>query len=299
MIPLRLVPVSAGLLLAALLLFGAPPAAANDLGAEIEARVQRIEILVDEAAALERSGHPDVAKALRARVEGLEQEVRDLRREQERRTRREGERRARSRDEDLARRTVGAFLRFVEAALAEDDEKAEEVVKRLAALAEDFEETRAVPDGHREDREVREHLEHAIELLRAAAKAFAEVENERLVEVMEHAVHAYRLLLEGAEEEAQRLMREHELGRPRLRELLGKAAHLYAGWGQERLATALREFAARIHEEPEDARPAPISHAEALERIGQLQEKVEAIMGLAHAVHGELEELKEALQRSR
>ena len=293
-------------LLLGLLLVGPGPAAADGLEEEIEARLERIEILVDEARALERQGRTAVAEALHARVEMLEAEVRELRREQAHAEAEEIEEAV----EEAARDGASMLLRLLEAALADEDEGAEELLEGLHRLAEHLaEETKRDDESSRDDdsssddesrerlhAKRRAHLEHATELLHAARKAFREVGEAEVVELMERAIRVHELMLEGAVEQAHRLVRRYELEEDEIRSLLRRAAGLYRQWGHPGIAERLLELAGRAHEKVETE---PLTHEQALERIEALQERVEVVLKLAGSIQDDLEALAKEIRRAR
>ena len=134
----------------------------------------------------------------------------------------------------------GAFARET----PPDQERLAKIVKRLERMADGFAEAiaaaraRAPHEGSRGDRGEREIAERQIEALRLAVPALREGERRDAAELVELAIHARELALEGRRDREARAISERGPDREQIIELLVLAEDLYREFGmKERAAT--------------------------------------------------------------
>jgi hypothetical protein len=116
-----------------------------------------------------------------------------------------------------------------------------EIVQRITnELRQDRERGRArKPQGDNEEiRTVRRRLK----VMRTAVDAFLEAERRQAAELVERAMHARELSIEGRRDEEANRIREAAPNRGQLAELLGGAARLHREWGHPDRAEALAEL---------------------------------------------------------
>ena len=91
--------------------------------------------------------------------------------------------------------------------------------------------------GHRSENE-REVARHQIEIMRLAMSALREGERKDAAELLERAIHARELALEGRRDDEAGRIRESEPNRGQQAEILGLASRLWAHAGHEARARA-------------------------------------------------------------
>ncbi|MHC5115037.1 MAG: hypothetical protein ACYTGP_11495 [Planctomycetota bacterium] len=154
-------------------------------------------------------------------------------------------------------------------------------------------------DERREERRggerERERAHRALELMRTAMRALLEADRHDAAELMELAIHARELALEGARGEARRVA-ERAPTRAQLIELLQFASELWAEFGHEGKAQAISEFAAEMRRAWEgDRRERPRRDgSEEARRTRQLHQRLEKLQESLDRLQRELEELKRA-----
>lgn len=142
----------------------------------------------------------------------------------------------------------------------------EDALHQLARIADEVRaERRAAREvrrgGEREERGDRgrsevEVVRERLQVMRLAADAFVAADQHDAADLVERAMHARELALEGRRDEEAARIRESAPDRRKLAELLKRAAHLWAEQGHERKAAALAELAGTFAEqERRAARP--------------------------------------------
>lgn len=266
------------LLAVTLPLLAAPRARAGERDAQ---RLQaRIEMLVDEARALQAEGRHDAADVLLKRAHDLKARL-----EKEQR-------------EPLTMEQAEKVLHGLEMgmaslkALGRQDE-----LKALGRVADELRarmrQARAEKGGKEDERAA---VRHRIELWQEAAHAYREAERPDLVGQVERIIHAYEVMLSGRKDDEAREIVKGVPSRENQAELLGYAAHLWAGWGHETRAAALKKASQEMlgHREapPQEAAPRAAAAREHLEALqGQMKEIREMVSKLREQI--------EALERGR
>ncbi len=97
---------------------------------------------------------------------------------------------------------------------------------------------------------------HQLEILRMAMPALREGERTDAAELLEHAIHARELGLEGRRDDEAQRIRETAPNRGQLAEILGLASRLWREFGHEEQAQAVGELAeqmrTRLHRERDE-----------------------------------------------
>ena len=111
------------------------------------------------------------------------------------------------------------------------------------------------PRAHRSENE-REVAQHQLEIMRMAMPALREGERRDAAGLLEHAIHARELALEGRRDDEAQHIRATAPNRGQLSEVLGLASRLWSEFGHEERAHAVGELAeqmrARVHRERDD-----------------------------------------------
>ena len=232
-------------------------AVAQDEGArrELEAAKQRIDAMMREAEELQEAGRMDAADRVRQRAEQFSARI----------------------DEQLNRRrhaqaeeaehlhNVLQGLEHGMGALRELGRHEElEALERVARhVRQELQGRRDRPQrdrqrAHRSENE-REVAQHQLEIMRMAMPALREGERRDAAELLEHAIHARELGLEGRRDDEAQHIRETAPNRGQQAEILGLASRLWAEFGHEERARAVGELAeqmrARLHRQREQDRP--------------------------------------------
>lgn len=224
---------------------------AQDEGArrELEAAKQRIHAMMREAEELQEAGRLDAVERGRDRANQLAGRVKQqLERHQ----------RARSKETEHLHNVLEG-LEHGMAALRELGRHEElEALERVAhEVRRELEGRRDRPQrererGHRSENE-REVARHQLEVMRMAMPALREGERKDAAELLERAIHARELALEGRRDDEAGRIRESAPNRGQQAEILGLASRLWAEFGHEERAHAVGELAeqmrARVHRE--------------------------------------------------
>lgn len=117
-----------------------------------------------------------------------------------------------------------------------------DIVRRIA---NELREERAQRHGKppREENEEIKTVRRRLKVMRTAVDAFLEANRREEAELVEHAMHARELILEGRRGEEANRIRETAPNRGQLAETLGAAAKLYKKWNMPDRAEALAELA--------------------------------------------------------
>lgn len=227
---------------------------AQDEGArrELEAARERIHEMLREAEELQEAGRLDAAERVRDRANQFAERVeRQLERHQ----------RARS-DEAEHLQNVLEGLEQGMAALRElgRHEELEALERVVHDVRRELQGRRDRPQrerqrAHRSANE-REVAQHQLEIMRMAMPALREGERRDAAELLEHAIHARELALDGRRDDEAQHIRETAPNRGQLSEILGLASRLWAEFGHEERAHAVGELAeqlrARNHRERDE-----------------------------------------------
>jgi hypothetical protein len=260
---------------------------------------QRLEKLLHEAHALADEGKEDAAAELRQKAEKLKERIKNARDDRD-----EGRDKDRAKDKDREHqgaeegkeRIVQGLIQGIKALVELGHE---ETANHLEEIVREFR------DGNREKPEKREsgvlrgredvgdksqkkNLEQELEVLRVAFTAFREAEKKDAAEMVEHAIHARELALEGRKDDEAIEIRESAPKAGQVAELLMWASKLWAEFGNEKKAKLVgnwgKEFAGRSKREKKkrekEERPKAESRDKGLEkRIGNIEATLEEVVG--------------------
>jgi hypothetical protein len=275
-----------GLLIAVLVLPGLPAAAGDEENErEIEAAEKRVRALLREAEELHEAGRPDEAKR-------VERKAKELRAAIERSRRHLKERRRHSERDEL-REILEGLERGMDALRRLERHDELERLERLAVKVrrELAEEERG---GRERDRE-REVAQHQLEIMHIAFEALVKAKRKDGADLMERALHARKVALEGRRDEEARHIRERAPSRGQQVELLQAAADHLREWGRKEQAAAVDKLARQMagHERRrEEGRPHPEHLQEALQRLAQLTERVNHLERVVEELHEQVQALQ-------
>ncbi|MFQ5845080.1 MAG: hypothetical protein ACE5JG_08840, partial [Planctomycetota bacterium] len=130
---------------------------------------------------------------------------------------------------------LGAQIELLQmAAEILEDRGRKERAEAVARLGRELREVHAKRQaGHKKEIEV---ARHQVELMRVALDALVEAERADVADVLERAIHARKMALEGRRDEEARQIRERAPKPPQLAEILGLAAEILADRGQREQA---------------------------------------------------------------
>jgi beta-lactamase regulating signal transducer with metallopeptidase domain len=117
--------------------------------------------------------------------------------------------------------------------------------------------------GERGEREV---LVHEVEVLGIAAHALREAERGDAIELVERAIHARKVTLEGRRDDEAHMIRERAPGREQLADVLRMAAGLWREFGNQDKAHAVAELAETLRVPRDRERPRREREREGAER---------------------------------
>ncbi len=227
---------------------------AQDGGArrELEAAKERIHAMLREAEELQEAGRFDAADRVRQRAEQLAGRI------DERLDRR---RHARAEEAEHLHNVLEGLEHGMGALRELGRHEELEALERVAHdVRRELEGRRDRPQrererAHRSENE-REVARHQLEIMRMAMPALREGERRDAAELLEHAIHARELGLEGRRDDEARRIRESAPNRGQQAEILGLASRLWAEFGHEERAHAVGELAeqmrARVHRERDE-----------------------------------------------
>ncbi len=245
-------------------------ALAQDEGArrELEAARDRVHAMLREAEELQELGRLNAAEKVRQRAEQLGERIE---RQLDRR------RHARSNETEHLHNVLEGLERGMGALRELGRHEELEALERVAHdVRQELQGRREHPQrdrqrAHRSENE-REVAQHQLEIMRMAMPALREGERRDAAELLEHAIHARELALEGRRDDEARHIRETAPNRGQLSEILGLASRLWGEFGHEERAHAVGELAeqmrARLHRQQDDRaqREQDRPHREARER---------------------------------
>ncbi len=239
-------------------------ALAQDEGArrELEAARERIHAMLREADELQETGRLDAADRVRQRAEQFGARI-DEQVDRRRHARAEEAEHLHNVLEGLEH-GMGALRELGRHEELEALERVAHDVRRELEGRRDRSQ-RERERAHRSENE-REVARHQLEIMRMAMPALREGERRDAAELLEHAIHARELALEGRRDDEAHRIRESAPNRGQQTEILGLASRLWAEFGHEERARAVGELAeqmrARLHGQREQDRP----HTEARQR---------------------------------
>jgi transposase len=269
--------------LAACLLMGLPARAQDEKASkEINAVVKKIHALMREAEELQEAGDLDAADAVRKKAEKLEVKLRAFHEKQER-SRHEG-------PEKLERILDGLERGMV--ALDELDRREElEMLRRIADGVRERMKRGESGERERAGGREREIARHQIEVMKMAMPAILEAGRKDTAELLEHAIHARELALEGRRDPEATRIRESAPDLGVQVEILTLASKLWREYGNAYKAEAVGRLAEEFHaklKRSRQARPEREREEAPSRELEEAREQI-AIMGLAWQVLREAE----------
>jgi hypothetical protein len=143
-------------------------------------------------------------------------------------------------------------------------------------------------DGNRREREI---VEHRIEIMKMALPALLEAEKRDAADLLERAVHAYRLLLEGRRDAEARKVIESAPSRGQQAEILTHAGKLWRKFGNEDKSEACLRLAREI--QGETKRKTDRAHRpDADRRIAELNAKLAEMQRMLDEMRAEMERMR-------
>ncbi len=227
---------------------------AQDEGArrELEAVKQRIDAMMREAEELQEVGRLDAAERVRQRAEQLGERIE---RQLDRR------RHAQAKEVEHLHKVLEGLEHGMGALRELGRHEELEALERVAHdVRRELEGRRDRPQrererAHRGENE-REMAMHQLEILRMAMPALREGERRDAADLLEHAIHARELGLEGRRDDEAQHIRETAPNRGQQAEILGLASRLWREFGHEERARAVGELAeqmrARLHRQRDE-----------------------------------------------
>jgi hypothetical protein len=241
-------------LLLALLVVPASAAWAGDdaTAREVEMVKARIEALLREAGELEAAGRTEAAQEARAQARQIKGRLAQFlakqargKKAQKKKQRKAKEKGAKGKrgDKDLRRILAGLEHGIGALEALGGHEEAIEHLKRIAhGVGERMK--RGEPEKGRPSE--REMAEHHLEMLRLAHHALREARRGEHAEIVEHALHAMELRLEGRRDEEARHVYETAPPREAVLRSMHLAAELWADWGKKDRAHALMQHLKQV-----------------------------------------------------
>jgi hypothetical protein len=244
---------------------------------EIQQAEKKMHALLREAEELEEAGRRDEAERLRRKADELRAAIERGREH----VRRKHERREADEILEGLERGIDALRRL----------KRHEEAEHLMEIA------RHVKRELAERREASKEIEVAkwqIQVLRWGVEALVKADRHDGADLLERALHARKVHLEGRRDEEAMRIRERAPGLADQAELLRVAADLLAGWGQKEKAAAVDKLARQLLEKSRRREHRP--EAEHVERVmhevEQLHERIAHLERVIEELRGQLDEMR-------
>ncbi|MCH7870120.1 MAG: hypothetical protein IID33_00305 [Planctomycetes bacterium] len=265
---------------------GMPAAAQNERGRrDIEAAKERIHRLQREAEELQEAGRHDKADALRHEARQLEERL-DRRLE-----RREQEERGGEASRILERLEMGmAALR--ELGRHEELERLEHIAAGLR------ERLRHQARQRRRGDDERDAALRNLKIMRYAVEALAESQHPDAADLVERALRAREMALEGRRDEEARRMRASGPDRAQLVELLAMAGEILQDRGRSERAAAVGQLSGQLHERlrRDRRRPRETDRRGGADRLQRFMERVETLEQRLTGIERMMERLHKAIE---
>ena len=226
---------------------------------ELEAARQQIHEMLREAEKLQKAGKPDAADHMRQEAHKMANRIEE---HQAQRRRGQGEReqgeRGHGEREQAAKHlhnVLEGLERGMEALRAIDRNEELQALERVAQgvrrRLEGLQEGRDRPQRERRrerrgEGNEREMAMHQLEIMRLAMPALREGERRDAADLLEHAIHARELALEGVRNEKAQKVRESAPNRAQLAEILGLSSRLWREFGNKERAQAVGKLAEQL-----------------------------------------------------
>lgn len=291
----------------------ATTATAQDEGAqrELEAARQRVHTMMREAEELKEAGRPDAAEQMHKRAQQLRERI-------EQRLNRGRQKQAE--EAEHLHGILEGLEHGMEALRKLGRHDALEILKRVAHdVRQELQSRSDRPQRERQrerrgDGNEREMAKHQLEILRMAMPALREGERGDAADLLEHAIHARELGLEGRRDEEAQQIRKSAPNRRQLAEILGLASRLWAEFGHKEKAQAVGKLAEqmsarikrgqdeRAQQEQDKPRREARDRREERDRPDARQrrdqpERLQAAMERIERLEGQLRRLTEAMER--
>ncbi len=163
-------------------------------------------------------------------------------------------------------------------------------------LARHFQEQSRKRKGHEREREI---VRARLEVLRFAMKAMLEAERRDAAEMLEHAIHARELALEGRRDEKAKRIRESAPKVGQLAELLHAAARIWDEFGHEGKAARCRELSEEYGEQARKRAGKEHERADREHRDEDLRKHIEHLHHRMEEMTREMERLRDELEELR
>lgn len=224
----------------------------EDAQRELEGARQRIHAMMREAEELQEAGRLDAAEKMRQNAHEMATRIEEHLNRQ---------RHAQAEDaehlhgvlEGLERGMVALRELGRHEELGALERVAHEVRRELEGRRERTQHQRTRARGEGNEREM---ARHQLEILRMAMPALREGERKDAADLLERAIHARELALEGIRNEKAQQVRKSAPNRAQLAEILGLSSRLWREFGHKERAQAVGKLAeqmsARIHRERDD-----------------------------------------------
>jgi len=223
------------------LMVGQSADAQDELERELQAQAleKKVQRLLERAEELHHADQREEAEELRHKAEDLRAKIEDARDRQER-------------EQDKGRSELEEVLHGLEYGMVALKKLGRhEELRMLERVAYDVREEIA---GRRKEERGRSEKEiglHQIEVMRLAMKALLEAERKDAAEIVEQAIHARELAMEGRRDEKAMEIRKNAPDLGIQVEILMHAADLWDEFGHERKAATIRELAGQFREKLE------------------------------------------------
>lgn len=263
-----------------------PAVAGDEQEREIEAARKRLEAMLREAEELQAAGHADEARRLRKKAEDLGAAI-ERAHEKARRGREPNER-------EEIREILHGLERGIDALRKlKRHEEAEHLAEIAAHVRRELEK-------RHEARKEKEVAEWQIRVMRWGVEALVKAKRHDGADLLERALHARRLTLEGRRDEEAMEIRRRAPGLEDQAELMRVAADWLAEWGQKEKAAAADKLAKQLAEKARQRRGRePHGERERPERLGQAMHEVERLHERVAHLERVIMELREEVRELR
>lgn len=170
-----------------------------------------------------------------------------------------------------------------------------DALEMVQRIANELREKRAALRGRpsREENDEIRTVRNRLKVMRTAVEAFVKVNRHDAAELVEYAMHARELAIEGRRDEEANRIRERAPNRGQLAETLGAAAKLYRKWDMPDRAEALADLSETYAKQWKRQQRATERERESGESLESLATRVE-IIRMARAAFAETGDKKNA-----
>jgi hypothetical protein len=157
-------------------------------------------------------------------------------------------------------------------------------VKQRVARQRDGETKKAHPEI--------EAAKRQLEVMRVAKKALAEAEKHDALELLERAMHARELAIEGRKDEEARAIQERAPTRGQQAELLAMAAQLYEEWNMPDRAGMVAEMSRALAGQERERAQARERERQGRPEVAELEQRVRELAAQLEKLSRQLEQLR-------